>query len=115
MTFVVDIDVRLRVWDGGEQKHIQHGTITFDERSGFVVDDEISLDDLVDTARRVTLAATDGVGGHLSVAYIGVNLPHAARFVEIVLELVGESNEAAWPDLLETISVDLRRHVWGHA
>lgn len=113
MTFVVTIAVKLRVWDGGDQKHIQHGTVTFEEASGFVVDDEISLDDVVDAARQLTLAATDGIEGHLSVTHSGVNVPHAARFLEIMLELVGESNDAAWRDLLTKLSADLQRHVWG--
>jgi hypothetical protein len=114
MTFVVTVDVTLRVWDGGDVKRPQHGRVVFEERSGFVVDAEISFDDLVDSARRVTLAANGGVGGHLSVAHTGVNLAHAATFGEIVLDIVGEAEAAAWREVCETITTGVRRHMSGH-
>jgi hypothetical protein len=69
---------------------------------------------MVEMARRVTLAAADGVGGHLSVAHIGSNVPKAGSCVEIELELVGDPDDAKWRDVRETVEGGLRELIRGH-
>jgi hypothetical protein len=88
--------------------------VTFEANSGFHADQDLSLDELVDAARRVTLAAAGGVGGHLSVAHIGSNVPKAGSFVEIELELVGDHDDAKWRDVRETVEGAMRELIWGH-
>jgi hypothetical protein len=112
MIFIVTIDVRLRVWDGGAEHHIHKGEVVFEEATGFVVEDEISLDDLAETAKQITWAATDDRGGYLSVAHVSWNHPHAHREVEITLELVGAADDERWTSLLQHIARSLSQPIW---
>lgn len=111
MSFIVTIDVTLRVWDGGADDQIHKGQVVFEEATCFVVEDEISLDDLVETARQSTWAATDDRGAHLSVAHVSWNHPHAHREVEVTLELVGAADDERWRGLLEHIASSLRQPI----
>jgi hypothetical protein len=112
MVFITTIDVTLRVWEGGSENRIREGPIVFEEASGFVAEDELSLDDLVESAKQVTWAVTDDRGGFLSVAHVSWNHPHAHREVEITLELVGVADDQKWRSLREHIEAAIRQPIW---
>ena len=112
MIFVTSIDVTLRVWDGGDDHRMHKGGVVFEETSGFVVEDELSLDDLVEASKEITWAATDDQGGRLSVAHVSSNMPWAHRDVEITLELVGGADNRRWSDLLGQIAANVSQPIW---